>query len=141
VSTLGDIAEGLRARLATIDGLAVFDTPVDATPPMAVIWPPTVNYHETFGANTDRLHRSTIDIWILTAPAGAYTDVAVRALWDYADPVGERSIKAALDADPTLGGVAETSHVAEFRPAGVEEVNGIGYVGGVFSIEVHWRHG
>jgi hypothetical protein len=140
VTTLRDIADGLRDRVLTVPGLAVFETPPQsASPPMVVVWPPTVDYHETFGSNTARLIRTTVDVWILTGPAGAFTDVSVRDLWEFADTAGDRSIHAALSGDPTLGGVAETCHVASFRPAGVEEVAGIGFVGGVFAVEVHWR--
>jgi hypothetical protein len=55
---------------------------------------------------------------------------------DLVSPDGALSVRAALDADPTLGGVAHSSRVVEARDFGVYEVAGVGYIGGELEIEV-----
>lgn len=137
MSTLAEVADAIRDALATIDGLAVFDAPPESGhPPFAVVMPPDIDYRQTFGSNG--LNRCAIDIIVLTAPAGTFSDSGVRALWEYADRAGTKSVVAAL-ADQTLGGVVEACTVSSFRVLSGEEVAGIGYLGGAFSLTLQWR--
>jgi hypothetical protein len=137
VSTLAEVAEALRDALATIDGLATFDTPPEsAHPPFAVVMPPDIDYRQSFSSSG--LNRASLDVYVLTAPAGTFTDAAVRDLWLYADRTGAKSIFAALH-DQTLGGVVEACTVSSFRLLTGEEVSGIGYIGGAFAVSLHWR--
>ena len=137
MSTLAQVADAIRDALATIDDLATFDAPPESgTPPMAIVMPPEIAYRQSFGSNG--LHRADIDVLVLTAPVGAFTDTAIRRLWEYADFTGTRSVYAALN-DQTLGGIVEACTVTSFRLLSGEEVSGIGYIGGAFTVNLHWR--
>jgi len=137
VSTLAEVAEALQSALGEIPGLAVFDTPPESGhPPLAVVMPPDISYRQTFGSNA--VHRADLEVWVLTAPAGTFTANAVRALWDYSAVTGTKSIFAALN-EQTLGGVVEGCTVSTFRLLSGEEVAGIGYIGGAWSLSLHWR--
>jgi hypothetical protein len=138
VSTLAEVAVAVQEALQVIPDFAVFDVPPESGhPPFAVVMPPDINYRQTFGANG--LNRAELEVYVLTAPAGAFTDAAVRDLWGYADRTGDKSVFAALN-DQTLGGVVEGCTVASFRLLSSEEVSGIGYIGGSFSVSLHWRN-
>lgn len=137
MSTLAQVADAIRDALATIDGLATFDTPPESGhPPLAVVMPPEINYRQTFAVGA--LHKADLEVWVLTAPAGTFTDAAVRRLWGYADITGASSVFAAL-ADQTLGGVVEACTVTSFRLLSGEDVASIGYIGGAFTVSLHWR--
>jgi hypothetical protein len=55
---------------------------------------------------------------------------------DLVSPDGASSVRAAIDADPTLGGVAHSTRVVAARDFGVYEVAGVSYIGGEFEVEV-----
>lgn len=138
MSTLEQVADAVRDTLATLDGITVFDTPPESLhPPSAVVMPPEIDYQRAFGSNGT--NRADIDVLVLTAPAGSFTDNAFRMLWPYMDRSGAKSVYAAVEADQTLGGVVEAAHVRSFRMVTGEEVAAIGYVGGVFSLSLMWR--
>lgn len=138
MSTLEQVADAIRDTIDDIDGLAVFDTPPESLhPPAAVVMPPSVDYRQSFSASG--VCRADIDVVVLTAPAGSFTDAAFRMLWPYMDHSGTKSIFAKIEADQTLGGVVEAAMVKTFRMMSNEEVAGIGYVGGAFTIQLQWR--
>lgn len=138
MSTLEQVADAIRDKLVAIDGLTVFDAPPESLhPPSAVVMPPAVDYRQSFSASG--LCRADIDVVVLTAPAGSFTDAAFRLLWPYMDHSGDQSIFAKIEADQTLGGVVEAAMVKTFRMMTSEEVAGIGYVGGTFTIQLQWR--
>lgn len=138
MSTLEQVADAIRDTLAAIDGLAVHDVPPESlNPPAAVVMPPTVDYRQSFSASG--VCRAEIEVVILTAPAGSFTDAAFRLLWPYMDHSGDQSVFAKVEADQTLGGVVEGCMVKSFRMMSNEEVAGIGYVGGAFTLQLQWR--
>jgi hypothetical protein len=98
------VRDGLRDRLRTIDGLSAFDTMPPALPDRdsAVVLPgePLL---EPFA------HRDTWALLVRVAVRCQRATVrdAQDALDEYVWPVGRRSIVAAVQADPTLGGVAD----------------------------------
>lgn len=131
--TLLQVMRGIEARLATISGLRVSDTaPSQINPPAAFCAvPPVENYHRTFQRGRFSL---TPQIWVFTS--AAVDRVGQELLAEYADPVGEKSIVAALYGDKTLGGVVHDLIVRSFRPLDIEEFGAIGYFGGLFEVEV-----
>jgi len=71
---------------------------------------------------------------------GSASDVeGQRALADYANPVGAKSIRAAIEGDKTLGGMAHDCIVREFRPLNLEEYSALQYFGGVFTLQLYAR--
>ena len=101
---VSDIRNGIEARLKTISGLQVYDHEPDSTTytPAASIafagWTPNVTY-----GNASRDYR-----WVVTLRlSGSIPQEQWQALDDFIAPTGNKSILAAIDADPTLGGIAD----------------------------------
>lgn len=136
MATLDQIVRGLETRLKTIDGLNVaryFTGQV--VPPVAIIGvPPVTEYHASMGRGTMALE-PTIHVF-----TGSAIDLeGQRALSEYANPVGDKSIRAAIEADKTLGGMAQDCIVREFRPLNLEEYSALNYFGGVFTLQLYAR--
>ena len=99
-----DIRRGIELQLKTISGLEVYDHTPDATMATPAVsirfegWTPNT----TFGNATGDYR------WIVVLRlSGAIPEEMWQALDDYINPTGSRSILAAIDGDPTLGGVAD----------------------------------
>lgn len=103
------------------------------TPPYLMIGvPPIDSYRATFGRG-----KLMIEDWPLYLFTSAKTDwVGQLEHADYVDWKGAKSIPLALEANPTLGGLAVDLQVNGSRPLGVEEVGLIGYYGGLITITV-----
>lgn len=123
----------IEDRLKTINGLRTSDyVPDQLNPPVAIVGvPPISNYHATMGRG-----RFTLEPTITVIVSGALDRIGQRALADYADPTGERSIRAAIEGDKTLGGLVDDCIVVSFRPLGQEAVGAINYIGGEFTLRV-----
>lgn len=135
-ATLLQIMQAIETRVDTIDGLRTKDhSPGEISPPCAIVAvPPVPTYHGTFGGAKFPI-RPTI-----TVLTGNTLDrVGQHKLAGYANPTGETSIKAAIEADKTLGGIVDDCFVVSFRPLGLEEVGAIGYFGGLFELSVQAR--
>jgi hypothetical protein len=136
MATLEQIMQGIEARLATIDGLRVSDTiPGQINPPQAVVGVPVVDSYVT-GLNPHQ--RPALAPTITVLVSSAVDRVGQLALAAYADPVGDRSIPAAIAADASLGGLLGPGacQVTRFDPLNYEEVGLIGYFGGRFSLRI-----
>lgn len=62
---------------------------------------------------------------------------ALNAILDYLENTGAKSIRAKIDADPTLNGSAQTASVISNSGQGAFMWGGILYLGTEFEIEVH----
>lgn len=129
---IGAVMDGIAARLETVTGLRVYPEPADSVsvPGAVVGLPEEVEYDLTMRRGEDR---ATLDLWVLV---GRASDRAAAAeLAAYMSGTGTNSIKAAIEGDKTLGGVADTVRVTTARS---EEFNagGIDYIGAVFKIDV-----
>jgi hypothetical protein len=128
---VSSVMDGLGARLSGITGLRVHDYPADAVAvPAAIVLYPTLTYDFTAGRGTDRASFQALVL------VGKVSDRSARdALAAYMDGAGARSIKAAVEADKTLGGAAHTTRVTE---ATVETftVGAVEYLGARFTIDV-----
>lgn len=129
---VGAVMDGLAARLATIANLRVFEYPPDAvTPPAGIVgYPAPFNFDATMGRGTDR-GRFPVHVVV-----GRASDRAARdALVPFMAGAGAASVKAAIEADGTLGGAADSARVLEV--AGVDlEVGGVRYVSATFTVDV-----
>lgn len=103
-ATPQQIADGLEARLRTITGLRVYDhVPDSFATPCAFILPDTIAYWGAFaGGNVSQT-------FTVTTVVGRTSDrAAQRALYTYTAYDGASSIRAAIEADRTLGGVCDS---------------------------------
>ncbi|MFI7042584.1 hypothetical protein ACIBI0_38405 [Microbispora rosea] len=132
--TIADVMRGIEDRLRTISGLRVPSDgqPDQINPPAAVVAvPPVGDYHATM-----RRGRMTLAPTVLVMVSAAVSRKGQMDLAEYANPTGARSVVTAVEADRTLGGVAEDCVVRNFRPLGLEEVGELGFFGGLFTLTV-----
>lgn len=98
---LNDVRNGIEDRLKTIDGLRIVDGS-QINPPAAVVAVAGegVSYHQTF---QDGL--TDFEMRVIVYVSSAYTRTARDELDAYLDVTGTKSVKQAIEGDPTLGGV------------------------------------
>lgn len=103
-ATLQQIADGIETRLATVSGLRVFDHVPDVfAPPCSFVLPGSIAYWGDFaGGNAE------VEV-VITVVVGRTSDrAAQKSLYAYMSYSGASSIRAAIEADRTLGGVCQT---------------------------------
>lgn len=132
-AALASIMAGLEARLATITGLRTFEYPPASVPvPAALVgFPESIEYDTTMARGADRW---SIPILVLVSRASERT--ARTRLGQYLDSTGATSIKTAIEADKTLGGVVHTTRVVRASTIGSYIVNDVDYVGATFIADV-----
>jgi hypothetical protein len=132
--TFTQIRAALAAQLNTIAGLrAVASRNAQISPPAAVVMPVTgtfVRYSTTFDGECDLTLRA-----ILLVAEGDST--SGQDLMDaYLATTGPQSVYAAVQADPTLGGVVSWAAVTEATGYGLMNWAGIDYLACHFIITV-----
>lgn len=129
------VREGLDARLATIAGLrhSAFAPGVINEPhAFVMVAEPAITFDETMGRGSDQLH---MNIVLLTPKT---SDRVAQALLDpYLAGSGSQSIKAAIEGDPTLGGVADWTVVTGVPFYGPMDYDGVMYFGARFDVEIN----
>ena len=118
-TALGNIA-GLRSKAYV---------PAKIEPPTAVVSIGSGRYDDDFSGSM------TVEMGVLVLVARADDRSAQSRLDDYLSPTGTRSVKAAVDADPTLGGTVGTATVVGWSDPAEFEMGGISYVGIEFTVE------
>ena len=133
MASIKALRDGLKTRLATIAGLYAHDTiPDNVYPPAAIVgFPSSVAYD--FAMRT-AVARYLFPVRVI---AGRVAEGEGQdKIDDLVSPDGALSVRAAIDADPTLGGAAHSTRVVAARDFGVYEVAGVSYIGGEFEVEV-----
>lgn len=131
--TFRQLRAGFAARLDTIDGLRVHDTlPGQFAPPAAVVGIPSRVEQETFTRGTDRYE---VDIWVVVARQA--DSASEKLVEQFMDPTGLKSVRAAIYADTTLGGVLPGGGLFELTAEPTDFVFGSGdrevrYIGAQF---------
>lgn len=133
MASIKALRDGIKTRLATVTGIYTHDTiPEDVYVPAAIVGFPTAVRYD-FSMRTP-VSRYTFPVRVL---AGRTTEAQSQdTIDDLVSPDGPLSVRAAIDADPTLGGVAHSARVVEARDFGVYEVAGVSYIGGELELEV-----
>jgi hypothetical protein len=130
MSSVSELRQGLATRLATIPNLRVSDVMVDAPrPPQAVIAPLRVDYDLNARRGADEYQ------FVITLIVGRADSRTAQNNLD-AFIVGANSVKAAVEADRTLDGKANTCRVTEMRNYGAISVGDQLYLGCEFVVEV-----
>jgi len=103
-ATVSQVATGLAARLGTISGLRTYTyQPEQLNPPMGFPVLNAVRYHGAMQGG------DVIMDWTVNVVVGRYLDRTAHAALDgYLSYSGATSVRAALEGDLTLGGVAQT---------------------------------
>lgn len=129
--------DAVEVRLATIAGLrvenhAAGDQNVSSNASVATVAvPPIPSYRSTMGRGSYEL---LLDVYVNVGPEP--NRLGQRRIAAFASQTGDKSIRAAVEADRTLGGVVQDCIVRSFDPLGLEQVGALGYFGGVFSLYV-----
>lgn len=107
-ATASQVMTGLKNRLATISGLRCYSyQPPQINPPLAYPVINQVEYHRAMGGGLV-VYQCTIYVIV-----GRWTDDrAFDAIDDYIAYSGAKSIRAAIEGDETLGGVAQSLTVS-----------------------------
>jgi hypothetical protein len=132
-ATFSGLRTALAAQLATIRGLRTAATvPDNPAPPVAVIVPVNVEYDTSFGRGTDTYTFSVLLI------VGRMSERAAQTTLDaYINPTGATSIKAAINADPTLGGACQSARVTNMVNYGSLIVGDTEYLSADFQITIY----
>lgn len=134
MASVNSIADGLEARLATITGLQVSSEWKDQpNPPAAIVLEDSpFDQQTTFGGRFNLTFRVLVLVNL-----GAGIAKAARTLRPYLDTTGTSSIRAAIDGDTTLSGIAEDIDLsqAQWQQVGFQtlggDVNAVQYWGAV----------
>lgn len=127
------IHDALSMALAAVPGLRVADhLPEGINPPMAIIQVQSVTYH--------RAMRGGLSEWqyLVAVVSGRMGDRSAQRLLDgWMAYDGNQSIRAAIEADPTLNGICQTLLVADMvsvRPLSQGDAE---YLSCEFNVTVH----
>lgn len=126
------VRTGLSTALDTITGLRCFDyVPDSLSPPAAVVEPIEIIYDEAMSRGLD-FYRCFILVIV-----GRMSDRSSQDRLDaYVAGSGASSVKAALEADKTLGGACSTLQVTTALPRTIV-VSGIDMIAYRFEVEVY----
>ncbi len=132
MTSLSSLRSGLATRLATISGLRSSATiPDNPAPPVAVVVPNRIAYDQSFGRGSDEY---TFTIMLIV---GRVADRASQTNLDaYCASSGSASVKAAIEADSTLGGVALDCRVTQMTNQGSLAIGDITYHTAEFEVVV-----
>jgi hypothetical protein len=131
--SLSTLRDGLALNLSTIPGLRTAAyVPDQITPPVAIPIPTGMTFDSTFCRGMDE-YAFTILVLV-----GSVSDRASQALMDgYCAASGSTSIKAAIEADKTLGGAAFDCRVQEMRNYQQTPVGDQMYLSAEFTVQVY----
>lgn len=132
-ATVSQVAEGIKTRLATVTGLRTFSyQPEQLNPPVAFPVLESVEYHGAMGGGNVRMR------WQVFVIVGRYLDrVAHSNLDGYLSYSGATSLRAAIEGDKTLGGVAQTLILENGLSVGALTVAEADFLQVQFSVLVH----
>lgn len=133
MATLTDIRSALASALGDIRGLRVeASVPDNPKPPTAIIVPQGITFDLAMHRGTDEF-----DFSILLITGRMSERSAQNTLDSFCDPSGTNSIKAAINADPTLGGVVSSARVTNMRNYGSLTVGDTDYLSAEFAVTVY----
>lgn len=132
-ATVSQVADGLKARLATVTGLRTFSyQPEQVNPPVAFPVLESIEYHKAFGGGDVQMR------WTVIVIVGRYLDRVAHANLDgYLSYDGATSLRAAVEGDRTLGGVAQTLILDSSISIGSLAIAEAEYLQVTFSVLVH----
>lgn len=117
-----DICDGIQTRLATISGLSAYsELPDTVTTPGAWVDLQSEDWHQTLGGSGG-LATARIDVVLMLSRAPGLRQ-ALRTAQEYLAKSGAKSIRAAIEADPTLGGHASSLQVTGWSDLGEMDAN------------------
>jgi len=130
MASVSAIRAGIAANLASISGLRVSATMLDAPrPPVAMVFPDSIEFDLNANRGADTF------TFVVSVLVGRADD---RTAQNRADSfvVGPSSVKTAIESDRTLGGAADTCRVTSMRNYSQVSIGETLYLGVDFEVEV-----
>ena len=132
MATLSDIRAAFKSRFATVRDITPYAIePGKPNYPAAWVIPVRANYHADYDGGMT---------WVFAVTAGVLLGdmgQAQKALDDYIAPSGTKSVVAALESDPTLGDVVDSTRVLGLVRYGVQEIGGVPGLTATWEVEVY----
>jgi hypothetical protein len=133
MASIAQLRSGLATALATLPGVRVYRSlPDEVNVPAALVSFEKVSYDKASGRAV-----AMYQFKVTIAVGRTVERVAQSNLDLYVDQSSKQSVKVALEADPTLGGVAYDVYVPELNAYGGITLNGIDYLGAEFSVTIY----
>lgn len=131
MASVQEIREGIDARLATIAGLRHDpNVPGVLNPPHAFV----KRRQTTFGVSMDGEDDITFAVTVAVSWADQRT--AQIQLDEYLASTGAKSVKAAIDGDPTLGDIVDFAHATVAEEERIVVFNAVEYLAADLVVEV-----
>jgi hypothetical protein len=132
MAEMSAIRTALASKIGTISGLRTAATvPDQVSPPIAVIIPERVTYDEAYARGL------VVYTFIVQVVVGKVSERSAQNRLDgFVNSSGATSIKAAIEADKSLGGVVFDSRVTEMTSYTVVQIGDIAYLSCEFRVTV-----
>ena len=132
-ATMREMAAGMEERLATINGLRVFDHVPDVfAPPCGFVLPESIDYWQAFsGGDATTRFTATLVVGRISERASQHH------LYDLMSYSGVRSVRAAIEGDRSLGGRVQTCIVESASNIRVANQGESEYLAVDFSVRIH----
>ena len=130
MASISELRAGIKANLATINGLRVSDfQPDNINPPVAIVFPISVNYDDTFQRG---MQTYTFSVQVIVGRVSERT--GQNSIDAYVSSTGANSIKLAIESNKTLGGKAFDLRVTDMRNYGELLVGEVNYLSAEFVV-------
>jgi hypothetical protein len=132
-ATVSQVATGLQTALSAISGLRTFSyQPEQENPPFGYPQINSISYHRAMQGG------DVVMDWTVFVVVGRWLDrTAHTALDDYLSYSGSKSVRAAIEADLTLGGVCQTLIVRSGADITSLDAGGAQFLVIQMQVEVH----
>lgn len=130
MASITELRAGIKTNLATINGLRVSDYQPDSiNPPVAIVFPVSLNYDETFHRG---MQTYTFAVQVIVGRVSERTGQST--IDSYCSSTGSNSIKLAIESDKTLAGKAFDLRVTDMRNYGELLVGEVNYLSAEFVV-------
>ena len=130
MASISELRAGIKTNLATISGLRVSDfQPDNINPPVAIVFPISVNYDETFARG---MQTYTFSVQVIVGRVSERS--GQNSIDAYISSTGTKSIKLAIESNKTLGGKAFDLRVTDMRNYGELLVGEVNYLSAEFVV-------
>jgi hypothetical protein len=127
---ISELRSGIKTNLATISGLRVSDfQPDNVNPPIAIVFPISLNYDETFHRG---MQTYTFAVQVIVGRVSERS--GQNTIDSYCSSTGSNSIKLAIESDKTLAGKAFDLRVTDMRNYGELLVGEVNYLSAEFVV-------
>jgi len=130
MASISELRSGIKTNLATISGLRVSDfQPDNVNPPIAIVFPISLNYDETFHRG---MQTYTFAVQVIVGRVSERS--GQNTIDSYCSSTGSNSIKLAIESNKTLSGKAFDLRVTDMRAYASIAVGEVNYLAAEFLV-------